>query len=236
MIAKKDSRLDLEKNRAGLIQIGLLTAGAFTLAAFTYRSPIDHEETKERLSSSPVEIEIHEIQKPKEQEVKQKPEPVKQQQEEPMVKAEMNPNENIEETKSTLAPPDVTPTADPGKFKIGGEDIYTNKIIEGEVMEHPPVPARYVGGPTARVKHIQNVVVYPEISMIRNDEGTVYVSFIVEKDGSISNIKIIKGVTPELDREAKRIVRSFPNWIPAEADFAPVRTIIRLPITFEIDG
>jgi len=233
MIAKKDSRIDLEKNRSILIQIGLLTAGSFTLAAFTYRSPIDYDENYERHGSTMVAYEFQEIQKPKEPEIKVKAEPIQKQ--EPSVKAELNPNENIKETKSTLAPPDVTPTFDPNnKFKIGDQNVYTKKKIKGEIIIIPDKEASFVGEYPAMVDYIQQKVEYPDISMQMRHQGTVGLTFVVEKDGSVTNVKVVKKLTPELDREAKRIVKSFPDWIPGEVEFAPVRTRVYVPITFEL--
>ena len=60
-------------------------------------------------------------------------------------------------------------------------------------------------------KFISKEVQYPQEAIELGDQGIVYVSFVVEKDGSVSNIEIVRGVTKKIDREAKRIVRSFPN-------------------------
>ena len=81
---------------------------------------------------------------------------------------------------------------------------------------------------------ISETIVYPEIDQRMGNQGTVYVSFIVEKDGSVTNVQIERGISETIDREAKRIVRGFPNWKPAENAFGKVRTIVRLPIKFII--
>ena len=66
-------------------------------------------------------------------------------------------------------------------------------------------------------------------------QGTVAISFVVEKNGEITNILVEKGVSKTIDREAKRIVRSFPKWVPAEIDARKVRTRVRLPIVFTLE-
>ena len=65
-------------------------------------------------------------------------------------------------------------------------------------------------------KHINKTVKYPEIAIAGYEEGTVAITFVVEVDGKITNIFVVNGVSRSLDREAKRIVRSFPNWVAGE--------------------
>jgi len=67
-----------------------------------------------------------------------------------------------------------------------------------------------------------------------NEQGKVYVSFIVEKDGRITNIEIQRGVSDDLNKEAKRVVRNMPDWTPGESSGKRVRTKCSLPINFEI--
>jgi TonB family protein len=62
----------------------------------------------------------------------------------------------------------------------------------------------------------------------------VVVSFVIEKDGSVSNVKILKGVTPNLDEEAMRVVKKMPNWSPGTQRSRAVRVQINLPIRFTL--
>ena len=66
------------------------------------------------------------------------------------------------------------------------------------------------------------------------DQGRVFLSFVVEPDGKITNIVVERGVTRELDREAKRVVRKMPKWSAGEASGKKVRTRCRLPIVFTL--
>lgn len=104
-----------------------------------------------------------------------------------------------------------------------------------EVIEFPDVEAQFPGGNDSLRYFIATNVVYPEIALQNGDQGRVYVSFIIEKDGSISDINIMRGVSLELDREAKRLIRSMPNWIPAEFSGKTVRSYMRLPILFVLE-
>ena len=120
-----------------------------------------------------------------------------------------------------VAPPPPPP---PGPVQVVSE--------ENEIVDFPDVDAEFLGGPEAMKQYIQENVVYPEISRKVGDQGRVYISFIVEIDGSISDVKVMRGVTVELNEEAMRVVRNMPRWKPAEVQDKKVRARCRLPITF----
>lgn len=99
------------------------------------------------------------------------------------------------------------------------------------------VGVSFPGGYETLQTYIDESLVYPEISIMMEDQGVVVVEFVVEIDGSLSEILILTGVTGELDREAKRLVRSMPKWNPGEFKGEKVRVRCRLPIVFELtDG
>lgn len=104
-----------------------------------------------------------------------------------------------------------------------------------EVIDFPDVEAEFPGGPEAMKKFIQENVRYPEKARRKGDQGRIYLSFIVEPDGSISNIEVMRGgLTRELNKEAKRLVRTMPKWKPGEVNGVPVRARCRLPLTFTL--
>ena len=108
------------------------------------------------------------------------------------------------------------------------------EFVEEEVIEFPDVEAEFIGGPQALTKYIQTNIQYPPTSIEMNEQGKVYLSFVVEADGSITNVAVERGVSPDLDREAKRVLRSMPNWIPGETKGEKSRTRCRLPINFQL--
>lgn len=102
-----------------------------------------------------------------------------------------------------------------------------------DIVDFPDVEAEFPGGPEAMKDYIRNNVVYPKKSLKKGDQGRVYVVFIVERDGSISAVEVMRGgLTKELNREAMRLVREMPTWTPAEVNGKTVRARCRLPITF----
>ena len=81
---------------------------------------------------------------------------------------------------------------------------------------------------------IYNNIRYPETAKEKKLEGKVYVRFVIEKDGAVSNVKIIRGVSPELDNEAKTVIASMPKWEPGMQKGQAVPVKYTLPITFRL--
>lgn len=230
MIAKKNSRVDLERKRTVLFQIGLLTAGSFTLAAFSYSTTSITELEKNAVAFEPV---TYILQIPEEKKIEIPIVKISSQQEssnEPSVDLDnQQVSESVSETQNTttLPKPNIGFPTDLVVVHGGGVEI-----TEEEFDPFPPIEAEYYGGAGQMQLDISETIVYPEIDQQMGIQGTVYVSFIVEKNGSVSNVQIERGISETIDREAKRIVRGFPNWKPAENAFGKVRTIVRLPIKF----
>ena len=90
------------------------------------------------------------------------------------------------------------------------------------------------GGINAFRKYVQENISYPTVAAENGIEGTVFVKFVVDKDGGISNVKIMRGVDPALNKEAKRVIRSAPKWEPGSQRGKPVRVQFTIPITFKL--
>lgn len=105
----------------------------------------------------------------------------------------------------------------------GSEDVFT-------VVEHQP---EFPGGQSAMMKYITDNLRYPDIPG-DGIQGRVICTFIVEKDGSISDVKVVKGVDPSLDKEAVRMIESMPKWKPGMHSEQAVRTRFSLPVTFRL--
>mgnify|MGYP001208137371 CR=1 FL=1 len=112
-------------------------------------------------------------------------------------------------------------------LKLTEQGKSTEKIYEEVDQE-----ATFPGGAVEMMKYLNKTIVYPETSMENGEQGKVFVEFVVNSNGSISEIKIIRGVSKRLDIEAIRVVTLMPNWSPAEVDGEKVRSYARLPINF----
>lgn len=86
---------------------------------------------------------------------------------------------------------------------------------------------------TAKDWIVKNIK-YPAQAMKKGLQGKVYIQFIIEKDGSLSNIKIVRGIDPTLDNEAVRVIKSMPKWIPGKQRGLMVRVSYVLPVNFEL--
>ncbi len=117
----------------------------------------------------------------------------------------------------------------PGDKVISGSDkgdADGNRIWEGglEIMPEP------VGGSAAWAKFLQKNLRYPDTEV----QGRVIISFIIEKDGKLTDLKVLKGVITELDREAMRVLKLAPAWKPGMQNGKPVRVKYTIPIVFQI--
>ena len=96
------------------------------------------------------------------------------------------------------------------------------------------VMPQYPGGQIAMMKYIMENMKYPEQAMKEGIQGRVTVRFIVEKDGSISDVKPVLSVHPLLNKEAVRVVKSMPKWSPGKHNGKPVRVRFNLPVMFKL--
>lgn len=96
------------------------------------------------------------------------------------------------------------------------------------------INAQFPGDLRAMQKYIASTLVYPEESIEMEEQGIVYVSFVVEWDGSISDIEIEKSVSKLLDSESYRVVATMPKWIPGFCNGEIIRMRCRLPVVFTL--
>ncbi|HTX89487.1 MAG TPA: TonB family protein [Bacteroidales bacterium] len=99
------------------------------------------------------------------------------------------------------------------------------------VVEEQP---SYPGGEEARIKFLQDNIKYPEEAKELGVQGKVFVTFVVEVDGSITDVKVLRGIGAGCDEEAIRVVKSMPKWVPGKQRGVPVRVQFNLPIKFTL--
>jgi periplasmic protein TonB len=108
-----------------------------------------------------------------------------------------------------------------------------NSIQNNAAVESP---AEFPGGQTEMMKWIYANVKYPAIARENGIQGRVVVSFVVEKDGSISNPKVLKGVNELLDKEAVRVIKEMPKWKAGRQGEKNVRCAFTMPVSFKLEG
>ena len=224
METKKNKKYQIENYRLPSLFLGANYITAIILAALTYRTPIYSREKKEitKLSTNITyeEVVIEEPQVIIPTPPTQRLEPQQEIDLNQEIEVVDNTNEEVSETIIEII--DVV------------ETIEIVEVYE-PVIDFPDIEASFNGGQMEMAIWMQENLKYPELSMELNDKGKVYLKFVVEKDGSITNVEIVKGISKELDNEAKRLVRSMPNWIPGEVKGLKVRSIFTMPINFELN-
>lgn len=108
------------------------------------------------------------------------------------------------------------------------------KPKEEEIFVAVEQQAEFPGGQAALMKWLSNNIRYPESAQQNDVQGRVIVKFVVEKDGSIGQATILKGVDKDLDREALRVVKKMPKWQPGKNNGVAVRSYFNLPVTFKL--
>lgn len=110
------------------------------------------------------------------------------------------------------------------------ESVYNEVNEIDKVDEKPSFP----GGESAMKSYLNSTVKYPDVAQENGVQGRVIVESIIEKDGSMSDVKVVRSVDPTLDREALRVVKAMPKWTPAKLKGIPVRTKCTTPVVFRL--
>ena len=234
----------------------MLAAAALIWVAISLKNLV---ESSQRSVASTQVIELQNLEKPKEKaEVKQKK--VEIQQPEKVVervKSSVKFTAPVIKKDDEVKPEDELKTQDElmnTKTAIGALDVKGNDDANGEVLKlkeavvqpepKPEVENKvfdvveqmpsFPGGNDALMKYLSDNVKYPVVAQENGVQGRVVVSFVVEKDGSITDVKVVRSVDPSLDKEAQRVVKSMPRWIPGKQNGSAVRVKYNVPVSFRL--
>ena len=119
---------------------------------------------------------------------------------------------------------------------VNAGDLLQDTTAAIKIQSLPDQNPAFPGGDTAMTGYILRNIHYPTIEKEEGISGTVYISFVVEMDGRITNVKVLRGVSggPGCDKEALRVVKMMPDWSPGKLNGQPVRTQINLPVIFKM--
>jgi protein TonB len=139
---------------------------------------------------------------------------------------------------------DEVKQTDPGPETVDGtgdvifdepvEDVVKEKSDEDVIFTVVEQPAEYSGGYEAMAKFIGKNLKYPAQARRMGVEGSVFVSFVIDKEGKISDVQIVKGIAADCDKEAARVVSLMPPWKPGKQNGRPVKSRFVLPIKFKL--
>ena len=135
-----------------------------------------------------------------------------------------------------------------GAFTVEGNDEQAGEVLKAKEVIAQPEPKeeetkvfdvveempQFPGGPSALFEYLSKNIKYPVVAEENGVQGRVIVTFVVERDGSITDVKVVKSVDPSLDKEATRVVKSMPHWIPGKQNGSAVRVKYTVPVTFKL--
>lgn len=216
---KKNPELDNERIKLPLIFLGFFIVGSIILLSFSFETPmVSQGLDRDGRDKADIPEEIIEVEQPEDEPVVQElpPPDIPPPPSEDIIEEESK--DEDEQIVVETPPIDIEPEPEPEP--------------EAPIVDYPDKEATFPGGAAAMKQFLADNINYPEIAMEMGDQGKVFIEFVVEKDGSITQIKVLRGVSREIDREAKRVVRDMPKWTPAESKGESVRARCRIPINF----
>ncbi|WMN12574.1 energy transducer TonB [Marivirga salinae] len=224
----KNATRELYAKRPLFFNFGLVLAISLCFIAFEFKVFID-EGDKVDFSEEEITFHLNEDVIPTTHPPKPKPKKL------PEPKGDIN----IVEVEELSKPEEKTKEIDINKeleslgneFKIPEEKVDDNNIYNPELLEVRP---QFNGGLEAFYKYIGEAIEYPTYEQRRNIEGKVYLSFVIEKDGSLSQVKILKGVSEGIDKEAVRVIENAPKWEAGRQRGQAVRVSMNIPISFQL--
>lgn len=226
MLEKKTPKGDIDNKRTSFILIGLIIVLSLVYAGFELFASQD----KEELIIEDIEeiIIVEDDVLATDQTPPPPPPPVEQQQQVILNLVDDNIKVNTEF--------DFSQDFDEN-FAV--EEYVPIDIVEEVVDDTPPLRfvekmPEFIGGMEALYAFLRENLVYPEVARNSGIQGTVLIEFVVERDGSISNVKTVVPLFPECDTEAIRVIKKLPKWKPGEQMGKPVRVFFNLPVRFTL--
>ena len=222
MELKKHPQSDLRKKSALFFSLGLMISLFLVLSAFEWKSYSTakllqpgqlHDNFDELLD---VPITVHPQPKPPTPpKIEQVPDEIEVDPIEiPLFDTETTPDDIIEELVFVDEPP---------------EEKSDDPLIISEVMPTPE------GGLKEFYRYVSSTIKYPRQAINTRTQGKVFLSFVIERDGSITDIQVLKGIGAGCDKEAVRVLSEAPKWLPGKQRGVPVRVRMQLPITFNLN-
>lgn len=223
METRKTNKADLERKRPVLFQLGLIVAISSALVAFEWKTPYYGIIILPPAVTAEIPDEIINVIKEK------KPEPPKPVNS-TLLKEVDNDKKDIPDIR-IIAEIDPLDGVDLYKLpELTPEDSDETSDIFTVVEEMPEFP----GGYAALLKYLRDNIIFPTQAKEAGITGTVYVSFIVGKDGSINSVEVLRSVPGGCSEEAVRVIRGMPRWSPGKQLGKPVMVKYNLPIKFNL--
>lgn len=225
MEEKKSPNANLENKKLMFMQIGLIIALLIAWLAFEHKS-YDKREIDASLLNREVILDEEMVEITKQEE--QKPQPVE-------VPKQTTQLEIVQDDVETE---DIEINADVQQDEVIEEyiapEIVEEEVVEQEIFQIVEEMPSFPGGEAKLMEYIAKNIKYPQIARETGVQGRVFVGFVVEPDGSISNVKLLRGIGGGCDEEAMRVIKSLPKWKPGKQRGKAVRVSYQIPVFFKL--
>ncbi|MBI9065818.1 MAG: energy transducer TonB [Salinivirgaceae bacterium] len=226
MELKKNPKVDLREYSGIFMQVGFVLSLGIMLLAFNITQHEKSVNPLGELDNVVVEEEIVPI--TRQQEIKPPPPP-----EPPKVTDVINIVEDDVEIEDELEIQDTEADQD--------TEVEVVEMVEEEEEEEAQVffivenMPEFPGGDVELRNYINKNVVYPEIAKENGIQGRVFIQFVVNRNGEVEGVKVVRGVDPSLDKEAVRVIKTLPKWAPGSQRGKPVKVSFTVPINFQLN-
>ncbi len=224
MEAKKSSKADLEGKKVIFTQIGLIIALAATLLAFEWKS---YDRSVEGFGERIVDDIPEEIIPITEQKVKPPPPPPPQQ----VIQLNIV-EDDVEVEEDLIIDAEADETTEVEEYIP--IEVYEEVVEEAPIFTVVESMPEFKGGMAKLYSYLGNNIKYPVMAKESGIQGKVYVTFVVERDGSITDVRVLRGIGGGCDEEAIRVVSGMPGWTPGKQRGKPVRVQYNLPVRFTL--
>lgn len=225
MVSSKNPQADLEAKKGLHFEIGMIISLLIVFLAFQYKTPVKEQRvTLDFEQTNIIEEEvINTVQKAL-------PPPPPQQQQFTLLTIVENESKDVNDIHIQADVDETTPI--PVYIPVVKPFEEEEEIEEAEIFTIVEEQPSFPGGDLARIEYFKNALNYPVNAKELGIMGTVYVGFVVEPNGSISNVKLLRGIGGGCDEEAIRVVSGMPRWNPGKQRSIAVRVQFTLPVRF----
>ncbi len=226
MEIKKSPKADLESKKLTFTLIGLVVSLFIIWRVFEYRSY--DKQTFDDLQRTVEVIEEEMVEITKQEQPKPQP---------PAPKPQVTQIQIVEDDVEVEDEIDINAEVDQDEVIEEYEfvpEIEEEEIVEAEIFKVVEEMPEFPGGAAKMMEYIQKNIKYPMMARESDIQGRVFVNFVVEPDGSITNVTVMRGIGGGCDEEALRVVQSMPNWKPGKQRGSAVRCSFTVPIIFKL--
>ena len=225
MEEKKSPKANLENKKVMFTQIGLIISLLIAWMAFEHKS-YDKREIDPSLLRQTEVVEEEMVEITKQEEPKPQPVEVPKQ------------TTQLEIVQDDVEVEDIEINADVDQNEVIEEyvpvEVEEEEVQEQEIFQIVEEMPAYPGGDQRLMEYVAKNIKYPQIARETGIQGRVFVGFVVEPDGSVSNVKVLRGIGGGCDEEAVRVVKSMPKWKPGKQRGKAVRVSYMLPVNFKL--